>query len=160
MNNSYLPEGAEIKYVAVNNDYMKEALVIRDLGSTDMQFPTGAVVVFQGVIIGSGANQSALKNKKLINIHKEFLCIRRILKIPSGHKYWLCPGCSSHEEHAEARAVRDAIRNNPGKSIVGSSLYLYGHWWCCRPCWDRMTEVGISKVFLVEGAEDLFKRRV
>ncbi len=152
----YLPEGRSIKYVSIDNIYMKEAMNIRNSLSTDMNHPTGAVVVYNGKIIGKGANQSVLKNKNLINIHKNYICIRRILKIKSGEKYWLCPGCSSHKQHAESRAVRDALlRNN---SIKGFDLYLYGHWWCCKPCWDSMIKAGINDVYLLDDSVSMFKK--
>ena len=146
---------------------MKEAIKFRDLESTDAQHPTGAVVVKDGVIIGRGANQSALKNKKLLDFHKNMFCVRRFLKIPSGQKYWLCPGCASCRHHAESRAIKDALRNLKGKpniangvsSTAGADLYLYGHWWCCKPCWDNIIVAGINRVFLVEGALEMFEAK-
>src|SRR5258708_36442329 len=91
----YLPEGRTIEYVPAGNAFMREAARVRNEASTDLNHSTGAVVVLGGEVIGRGANQSAIKNKILLNIHKNGLCIRKILKIPSGQKYWLCPGCSS-----------------------------------------------------------------
>jgi deoxycytidylate deaminase len=157
MNNRYpyLPEGREVKYVPISNEFMTEAMRVRNTESTDFQHPTGAVVVHEGNIVGTGANQSALKNKKLIEIHKNGFCVRKFLKIPSGQKYWLCPGCSSCRHHAETRAVKDAIKN---KSAKGADLYLYGHWWCCQPCWDEMIAGGIRDVYLVDTADELFKK--
>jgi deoxycytidylate deaminase len=155
-NYPYLPEGREIKYVAETDLFISEAKRIRKEFSTDEGHPTGAVVVLGDEIIGRGANQSALKNKKLIDLHKKGVCVRRFLKIPSGQKYWMCPGCSKNKHHAEARAVKDALKN--GKSPKGADLYLYGHWWCCKPCWDEMIAAGIKNVYLVEGATEQFKR--
>ncbi len=152
----YLPEGRSIEYVSIDNIYMKEAMNVRNTLSTDMNHPTGAVVVLYGKIIGKGANKSKLNNKTLINIHKNHLCIRKILKIKSGEKYWLCPGCSSHKQHAESRAVINALSSN--KDIKGSDLYLYGHWWCCKPCWDSMIKAGINKVYLLDNSISLFKK--
>jgi len=152
----YLPEGRVIKYVFEKDPFMNEAKRMRNECSTDEGHSTGAVVVKDTLIIGRGANQSALKNKKLINLHKKGLCVRRLLKIPSGQKYWLCPGCSKDKHHAEARAVKDALVNK--KNANGADLYLYGHWWCCKPCWDTMIEAGIRDVYLVDNADALFKR--
>ena len=159
MNYPYMPEGRGVEYVGAGNIYMKEAMRLCKEESTDAQHSTGAVVVRDGVILGKGANQSALKNGKLLAFHKEKFCVRRFLKIPSGQKYWLCPGCASSAQHAESRAVKDAVSKHSRKKVSGSNLFLYGHWWCCRPCWDRMIDVGISRVFLVEGATELFTRR-
>ncbi|MEI6304426.1 MAG: deaminase [Candidatus Taylorbacteria bacterium] len=159
MNYPYMPEGRSVEYVSSNNLYMKEAMKLCEEKSTDTQHPTGAVVVRDGVILGKGANQSAIKNSKLLTFHKERFCVRRLLKIPSGQKYWLCPGCASCRQHAESRAVKDAISRHGGGKVRGADLYLYGHWWCCKPCWDRMIKAGISRVFLVEGATELFTRK-
>lgn len=152
----YLPEGRTIKYMPLTDKFMAEAFRVRNEQSTDLNHPTGAVVVLVGNIIGQGANQSALKNKKLLEIHKNGLCARRIFKIPSGQKYWLCPGCSSPRHHAETRAVKDALSGR--HSIAGADVYLHGHWWCCKPCWDSMIAAGIKDVYLVEGATEQFKK--
>lgn len=157
MNNyyPYLPEDRTIEYVKADNSLMAEAKLMRDNHSTDLNHPTGAIVVLNGRIIGRSANQSAIKNKRLLNLHKNGLCIRKILKIPSGQKYWLCPGCAQFRHHAEVRAVRDALSRS--SSIQGADLYLYGHWWCCKPCWDSIIGASIGHVYLVEGATELFK---
>lgn len=152
----YLPDGREIGYVSPNTTYMMAAQSVRDTESTDHNHPTGAVVVKDGVIIGKGANQSAIKNNVVLNWHKKFLCVRKWLGVKSGTKYWLCPGCASYKMHAEPRAVKDA-QNNRG-DITGADLYLYGHWWCCKPCWDNMINAGIKNVYLVESATKLFKK--
>lgn len=152
----YLPEGRTIKYAAADNPFMKEAERVRNTMSTDLYHPTGAVVVKDGMIIGRGANQSALKNKKLLEFHKNVFCLRRLFKVPSGQKYWACPGCSSSRHHAEPRAIKDALKKNA--SIEGADLYLYGHWWCCEPCWKAMIKAGIKHVYLVEKATEKFKK--
>lgn len=155
----YLPDGRIIRYVPVSDPFMREAEHIRNTLSTDLNHATGAVVVLNGSVIGRGANQSALKNRRLLEMHKNGLCVRRILKVPSGHGYWLCPGCSSFRHHAETRAVKDALsRTAPHGTIVGADLYLYGHWWCCKPCWDIMISAGIRDVYLVNTADNLFKK--
>ena len=151
----YLPEGRIIKHVSADDRFMREAKIVRDTTSTDLNHSTGAVVVLNGKIVGHGANRSALKNKKLLDFHKNVFCARRFLRIQSGEKYWLCPGCSSPRYHAETRATEDALKNRG--SIQGADLYLYGHWWCCKPCWNAMITAGIHDVYLVEGAEEQFK---
>ena len=151
----YLPDGRTIVFVSQENPFMAEAKKFMIANSTDLNHSTGAVVVLGDRIIGHAANQSALKNKKLLELHKNGLCVRRIFKIPSGQKYWLCPGCASHHNHAEWGAVRDAIKHE--KSANGADLYLYGHWWCCKPCWDAMVAAGIKDVYVIEGAYGMFK---
>jgi deoxycytidylate deaminase len=152
----YLPEGKNIEYVPASNEFMVEAERECKTQSTDTAHSTGAVIVKDGKIIGRGANQSALKSETLRQWHKKYFCVRRLLNIPSGQKYWLCPGCSKYKHHAEAVAIKNAKSKN--MLIQGADLYLYGHWWCCQPCWDKMQAAGISNVYLVEGATELFSR--
>jgi deoxycytidylate deaminase len=152
----YLPEGKSIRYVPISDPYMAEAKRVCLEHSTDHNHPTGAVVVKDGHIIGWGANQSAIKNKTLLSWHKKFLCVRKWLKIRSGTKYWLCPGCASARMHAEARSVKDVMKKSA--DTHGADLYLWGHWWCCKPCWDSMLAGGIRDVYLVEGATEQFKK--
>lgn len=153
----YLPEGREIKCVSLDNPFMLLAKKIREEKSTDINFPTGAVVVKDGKVIGEWANQSAIKNPKLLQLHKNGWCVRKILKIKTGEKYWLCPGCSSCRYHAESGAVKDSLKK--GNDPTGADLYLFGHWWCCKPCWDNMIKAGIKDVYLMEGAKEKFDSR-
>lgn len=153
----YLPEGRTIKHVPVTNPFMAEAKRVREQESTEKNYSTGAVVVLDSKVVGKAGNQAALKNKTLQEFHRTKLCLRKLLKIPSGQKYWVCPGCAKHQHHAEWGAVRNALKNV--KDISGADLYLYGHWWCCKPCWDSMIAAGIRDVYLVEGAFELFENR-
>ncbi len=151
----YLPEGRKFIYVPVSNPFMAETKRYTLEFSTDSKQPTGATVVKDGKIIGYGANQSRLRKQWLKNLHNKF-CIRKMFHIKSGTKYYLCPGCASSKMHSEPRAVKDA-QNKIG-DISGSDLYHWGHWWCCKPCWDSMIAGGIRNVYLVEGATEQFKR--
>jgi deoxycytidylate deaminase len=152
----YLPDKKEIFFVLADNFFIQAAKKVCEEKSTDKNHPTGAVVVKDKKIIGAEANQSAFKNPKLVELHKNGFCLRKWLKIKTGTKYWLCPGCSSWRDHAEARAVRDAIKmgNNP----AWADLYLYGHWWCCKPCWDCMIKHGIQNVYLLKDSYKMFGR--
>lgn len=153
----YLPEGREIKYVGEDNFFMFMAKKIRNDKSTDTNHPTGAVIVKENKIIGEWANQSALKNKWLIAFHKKGWCLRKFLGIKTGEKYWLCPGCSNYKYHAESGAIKDATKK--GFDTKGADLYLYGHWWCCKPCWDTIIKAGIKDVYLLENAKEKFDSR-
>lgn len=135
---------------------MTEAMKVCMAQSTDDRQPTGAVIVREGNIIGRGANQATLKNRWLRKMHEQGWCVRKILKIKSGEKYWLCPGCGAYNMHAEARAIFDAKKN--GNKIDGADLYLWGHWWCCDQCTEKMNEAGIRNVYLLENSEVLFNR--
>ena len=151
----YLPTGRTILYVEENNPYMLEAKKTCKEQATDFGHSSGAVVVKNGKIIGQGALQSRLKNKKLIKLHARGWCIRKILKIKSGKKYWLCPGCADFDHHSEAMAVKNALKNKIDMS--GSDIYLWGHWWCCKSCWDKMIKAGIKNVYLLEDSDNIFK---
>jgi deoxycytidylate deaminase len=152
----YLPAGHGIEYVPAENEYMAAAKEFAASFSSDHQMPTGAVIVKDGEIIGRGANQVALTHPALVRLHKDYLCTRRLLHIPSGQKYWLCPGCASPNQHAESRAVRDALAHT--SDTHGADLYLWGHWWCCEVCWRAMITAGIRDVYLLEGSEVLFDK--
>ena len=155
----YLPEGKEIFVVPESNQFMIEAKRVRDMQSTDLNHSTGAVVVKDGIIIGSAANQAGFKHPILIGLHRKGACVRKILKVKSGTKYWLCPGCSTHQDHAESGAVKDAIAKVGEAKVKGSDVYLYGHYWCCKPCWDNMLVAGVDKVYVVENAYNLFGKK-
>jgi deoxycytidylate deaminase len=145
----------QYRFVSADHLFMRAAREYAFMHSTVSTQPTGAVVVKGGVIIGVGANQSRLKNKILLFLHKMF-CIRKLLHIKTGTRYWLCPGCADYHDHAEARASRDAARIQDAQD---STLYLWGHWWCCEPCWETMRAAGIRNVYLMEGSEKVFNTK-
>ena len=153
INYPYIPAGRKFLFVPESNPFMAKAKEIRNTKSTDKNVSTGSVIVADGQIIGEAANQASLSNPKLQDLHKK-ICIRKILKIKTGRKYWLCPGCAKPMEHSEAGAIRDAKKR--GNDTRGADLYMYGHWWSCKPCWDKMTAAGIRNVYLLQNSEDLF----
>ena len=152
----YLPAGRTILYVDAANEFMKAAEAVCKELSTDRYHPTGAVLVKDGKIIARAANRSALKNPTLLEWHRKGLCIRKLFKTPSGKRYWLCPGCSSAKNHAETSVVKEARRQ--GIQTDGADLYLWGHWWCCEPCWNSIISAGVRDVYLLVGSERLFNQ--
>jgi len=152
----YMPEGREFEYVSIENPFMQEAKKASKELSTDKKHPTGAVIVKNNQVIVRWANQSLLKNDSLLKIHQKGVCTRKLLHIPSGQKYWLCPGCSAPAKHAESGSVIKARKE--GIDTNGADMYLWGHWWCCHPCWDEIIKGGIKKVYLLEGADVDFDR--
>ncbi|HMO78708.1 MAG TPA: deaminase [Candidatus Paceibacterota bacterium] len=156
-NYPYLPKGKDIKYVPITNQFMKLAYDTAQKESTDGVNPTGSVVVKDGKVLGKSANKSPLGHfKKFYEMHKNGFCIRRLLKIKTGQKYWACPGCAKPYHHSEQGAIRNAKQN--GHDTKGADLYLWGHWWCCKSCWDKMIDAGIKDVYVVDSAEENFKR--
>lgn len=152
----YLPEGRKILYVPSDNPFIIEAKKVRDEQSTDRMNPIGVVVVRDNKILLSAANQSKLKSQKMRDLHARH-CIRRILHIPSGKGYFMCPGCATHKQHSESQAVAKA--NKEGVDLQGADIYLYGHYWCCQPCWEAMIKAGIRNVYLIDKAWELFQRK-
>ncbi|MFA6132238.1 MAG: deaminase [Patescibacteria group bacterium] len=153
----YLPAGREIILVPLENPFMQAAKKIQEELSNDLLNPTGAVVVKDGIIIGCAANHANLPFKSWQLFHKNTFCVRRFFKIKTGTKYWACPGCAKNKDHAEARAARDAAQKNG--DITGADLYLYGHWWCCEPCWNEMIKHGIKNVYILENGVEIFARK-
>ncbi len=148
----YLPEGRTVKYVPASNEFMFRAKEVARQ-SNDQQQPTGAVIVCNGKIVAEDSNMSPLRSSWLVELHKKY-CIRHIFKIPSGQKYWLCPGCAKNESHAESRAVHKLFKKELANGHY--DLYLWGHWWCCSVCWKNMFRLPVRDVFLLENSEVLF----
>lgn len=141
----YLPKNRKILYVKPDNKFMKEARKVLKKSGCIKQ-PTAAVVVKNGKIIGRGAN--AGKRVKV--------CPRIVHNCPTGTGYEYCKKVCKQEGHAEVMAIRDALKKT--KNLKGASLYLEGHWWICKPCWDEIIRVGISKTYLRKDSMELYKK--
>ncbi|HRY30874.1 MAG TPA: deaminase [Candidatus Paceibacterota bacterium] len=153
----YLPKGRQFLYVPITNEFMALAKKTALTESNDLGQPTGSVVVKDGRIIGRAANRAPLGHIRPLNwLHKKGLCIRRLLRVETGTKYWLCPGCARFSDHSEQRAIKDALKN--GHNPDCADLYLWGHWWSCKPCWDKMIGAGIRDVYLLDTSEEEFRR--
>lgn len=142
----YTPPGKHYQYVKENHPSMKKAKILT--APLREEYPhvvvTGSVVVKDGDILGQGINNP---------VHRSF-CVRTAFACPSGQGYELCPTYCHSDNHSEAKAIADARAK--GYQTKGADLYLYGHWWCCQPCWEKMIDAGIKNVFLVQGATELF----
>lgn len=143
----YMPEGQTISYVPSDNEFMQAAREVAQQQSLDKTMPTGTVLVKNDEIIGRGANGS--------DYHDTHGCERVRQNIPTGQGYELCEGCHP-KNHSEPRAIADAHAH--GKDTNGADAYLWGHWWCCEPCWSAMARAGIRSVFLMEASEVLFNK--
>ncbi len=154
----YLPNGKEIKYVNSDNKFMQEAKRVARNLSTEHNHPTGAVIVKNGEVIGSGGNQTGLKNLKLQKLHNQKgICMRKWFGTKSGTLYWTCPGCASFSSHGEQMAIKDAHKR--GNDTTDADLYLYGHWWACESCWNKIIKARIKDVYLLKGSENLFNNK-
>lgn len=143
----YIPEGRVIQYVPISNVYMAEAKEYAKKYSLDKVMPNASFLVKDGVVIGRGANGSTY--------HDTHECERVKRGLPTGQGYELCEGCHP-KNHGEPKAIKDA--KEKGIETSGADLYLWGHWWCCEPCWNEMVLNGIKNVNLLEDSEKLFNR--
>lgn len=143
----YLPEEKVIKFVPKNNKFIQEAKKMADKYTGCSWWPTGAVVVMNGKIIGRGSNPAG----KLV-----VPCPRWEQQCPTGTGYNLCNEVCKRVglSHSEINAVEDALKRH--KDIKGADLYLFGHWWCCKDCWDTMIKAGIENVYLLKNADKIF----
>lgn len=147
INYPYLPPNRTILYVPETNQYIQAAKELACTQSLDKAMPNGTVLVKDGAIIGRGANGSTY--------HDTHECERIKQGIPTGQGYELCEGCHP-KNHGEPKAIANAIEN--GFDTSGADIYLWGHWWCCEPCWNSMINAGIRNVYLLEGSDILFNK--
>jgi dCMP deaminase len=76
----------------------------------------GAIIVREDQIISTGYNGAPRKTRDCIDRGS---CLRREIKVPSGHRYELC-----RSVHAEQNALVNAAR--AGVSLLNGDLYMYG----------------------------------
>lgn len=143
----YLPEGRRFTYVPADDPAMSMAREHARTHSLDKVMPAAVVLVKDGEVIGIGANGS--------DYHETHPCRRIELGCRSGEGYDLCEGCHP-KNHAEPTAIADARAR--GNATAGATAYMWGHWWCCRDCWEAMEAAGIAGVCLLEGSEILFNK--
>lgn len=137
----YLPENREILYVPECNQFIQAAKSeLQNSGC--VKHPTGAVIVKGGIIIGRGSNAGIKVNE----------CPR--WNSPTGKDYEHCKIICKQTGHAEVTAIQNAI--SEGYNTAGADLYLFGHWWCCKNCWDRIMQAKIKNVYLLYNSWDLF----
>ncbi|MEK9186067.1 MAG: hypothetical protein AAB885_00595 [Patescibacteria group bacterium] len=154
INYPYLPKGRKILYVPADDVFMQLAKAFARAQSLDENMPGAAVIVKVGRVIGIGANGS--------DYHKKQKCERVIRGCKSGEGYELCEGCHP-KNHSEAKAISNARLGfgwswYSNKFLSGADLYLWGHWWCCQSCWERMIFADISNVYLTDNSWTLFNK--
>ncbi len=144
----YIPEGKVLLHVDENHKIMIMAKEYALTHSLDQAMPNASIIIKDGVILGIGANGSLY--------HKTNPCERKKLGCKTGEGYDLCEGCHP-KNHGEAQAILNA--KSKGQNLFGADLYMWGHWWCCKSCWDKMIEVGIKNVYIMKGAKEKFDTR-
>jgi len=150
----YMPAGRTVLYVPADNPFIVEAKEFARQNNT-IRHVGAALVVKDGRIIGRGSAGAGYHGELDPTTGKERGCTREKMNVPTGTGYELCEGCA-YKYHSEALAIADAKNN--GGDTQGADLYLWGHWWCCEPCWNAMKEAGIKDVYLLEGSERLFNK--
>ncbi len=147
-------------YIAESHPMMQAAKQAALDHSLTPTFPIGIVIVKDGEIITTSANGNGYHEKNITSPKHRGGCKRRYIskeqekvgepKLKGGEGFELCPGCNP-DYHAEARAIDETEDKT---QLNGSELYMYGHWWCCKDCWEKMNAVGISKVYAVKDFKD------
>lgn len=149
INYPYLPPNRGFKFVPLNDPHMIAAEVARRECAGDSLYPVGVVLVREGEILaraGNGFNRgSATKH----------ICPRVVLECPSGTGYDLC---KLHDSigHAEPMLMQVAVEQ--GIDPTGCDVYMFGHWWCCEPCWKAMIDAGVKDVYVLDDAHERFSR--
>ncbi len=143
----FIPPGHTIGYVAADHDHIVAARNAAQ-ASKGCRWRVGTVLVKDDQIIGQGANATDAPQDRTL------FCPRQVLECPSGQGYEHCPACVGI--HSEVAAVKNAKAN--GNHTDGTDAYLYGHWWCCEPCWKVMIDAGVRNVYLVEQATEQFEK--
>jgi len=126
-------------------------------------FPIGIVAEKNGNVIARAGNGNGYHESNLNTPKHRKGCIRRFLnderekegleKFKSGEGFELCPGCHT-DSHAEANLVKEAKKINRYDDLNGANVYMYGHFWCCRDCWQKMLDAGIKNVYLPKLADN------
>jgi len=106
--------------------------------------PTGAVLVKDGKILLTATNAGVTVN----------ICPRVLKGSKTGTDYHLCKDVCKQEGHSEYTVMKKALAK--GIKTEGADVYLWGHWWCCQPCWDAMIAGGIKDVYLERNADKKF----
>ncbi len=136
--------------VPASNPFMAQALAICEQmrqEHPEVSNPTAAVVVKNGKVLAATHNGSA---------HETF-CPRIAMGSKSGTDYEFCPDHCHFSNHAEPNAAREI--KEKGLDATGGELYLAGHYWACMSCWEAAKTVGVTKFFLLENAQEEYKKK-
>lgn len=144
----YLPPDRHFKYVPADHPFMREAARAREECAGDPSYPVGIVMVKEDRVVARAGNGFSRGRQ----VH---VCPRIVLECPTGVGYELC---NLHDPpgHAEPQVLKAA--HEQGIDPQGSDLYMYGHWWCCEPCWAAMIQAGVRDVYVTDDAHERFSR--
>lgn len=150
-------------FVSGDNQFIEAAKQAAINYSLTSVFPIGIVAEKDGQIIASVGNGNGYHENNTNTPGHRKGCIRRYLnderekegleKFKSGEGFELCPGCHT-DNHAEANLVKEAKKIGKYDLLNGASVYMYGHFWCCKDCWQKMLDAGIKNVYLPDFADN------
>lgn len=149
-------------FVPEENQFMQAAKLAAIKHSLTSVFPIGIVAVKEDKVIVEAGNGNGYHEKNLNSPGHRKGCVRRYLnderekigqeKFKSGEGYELCPGCHT-DSHAEANLIKNAKLLQIYEELNDSDVYMYGHFWCCKPCWEKFLAAGIRNVYLSDDCE-------
>lgn len=145
----YLPPNRRFKFVPSSDPYMKAAEVARRECAGDSLWPIGVVLVRDDEVLaraGNGFNRGS---------ETKHICPRVVLECPSGTGYDLC---SLHDAIGHAEPMLMKVAREKGIDPAGCDVYMFGHWWCCEPCWNVMIVAGVRDVYVLDDAHERFSR--
>jgi deoxycytidylate deaminase len=145
----YIPSGRMFRFVDVSHPMMAVAKQARQECAGDSLYPVGATLARDGHVLARAGNGY---NRGAGTVH---VCPRVVLECPSGIGYDLC---HLHDAPGHAEPMLIAAAKEQGIDTASADVYLYGHWWCCEPCWNMMNEHGIRDVYLLQNAHIEFAR--
>jgi len=145
----YMPIDRTLKYVPHTHPFMQAALIARENRAGDSIYPVGIVMVKHGQVVATAGNGF---DKGSGTPH---ICPRIVLDCKSGEGYELC---SLHDPdgHAESCLLKRAVA--AGIDPAQSDVYMYGHWWACEPCWQKLIAAGVRDLYVTDDAHVRFCR--
>jgi deoxycytidylate deaminase len=155
------------KVVPEDNIFMQAAKAAEVKYSQTPIFPIGIVAVKGGEVVAQAGNGNGYHEKNFETPGHRKGCVRRFLnderekqglpKFKGGEGFEFCPGCHT-DSHAEANLTKIAKENNV--DLTDADIYMYGHFWCCKPCWEKMLRAGVNDVYIVENADKFADKEV
>lgn len=153
------------QYLSDENQFVlaaKKAAIEHSLTSI---FPIGIIAEKdEKIIVEAGNGNGYHENNQDTPGHRKG-CIRRFLndereknglnKFKGGEGFELCPGCHT-DSHAEANLIKRAKEIGVYENLKDANIYMYGHFWCCKSCWEKMLAAGVKNIYLPKSA-DKFK---
>ncbi len=106
--------------------------------SSCFRHKVGAVIVKEKDVIATGYNGAPAYQNNCLEIGS---CYRNDHNIKSNTQLELCRASGSH---AESNSIAYASKN--GHSILGATMYIYGHFSICNACRGQIANAGIQRV--------------